>query len=311
MNRFLWLVRRELWEARSVWVAPAICAAIIVGGALIAAFGTGSITVDGLDAEGLGRLHDKLTPENLDGAASLALAGIAVPFFVMVMFTQFFYAIDALYGERRDRAILFWKSLPLSDAQAVLSKLAVAAVIMPAAAAAAALATQLVVFVIASAKLSSLDFLQGHLWTASLWGGDLVVLLYSLAAAALWYLPLLGWALLVSAWAPRAPLMYATLAPLAVGLGEFIVFRTHHALKFIGDRVGNGGFIAHAFASHSQARGFTFVIEQDKLQIPRSLVEAMRPAQFFTSPEVWFGVVLAAAFVAAAIRVRRTRDEAV
>jgi ABC-2 type transport system permease protein len=310
MNKFLWLVRRELWEARSVWVAPAICAAIIIGAALVAAFGTGTITVQGLGPEDLGKLQTTMTPEHVDGIVSLTLGGITLPFFILVLFTQFFYAIDSLYGERRDRAILFWKSLPVSDAETVLSKLLVAAVIMPLVAAAMALGTQIVVFMIGGAKLAALEFLHGHLWSPALWAGSLLVIAYVLVASALWFLPLLGWTLLVSAWAPRSPLMYASLPPLGVGLAEYIVFHSHHALSVIGERVGNLALFAHAFSGRSKATGFGFAIDQDHMNIPRSLVETMRPGQFFGSPEVWLGVVVGAAFVAAAIWVRRSRDEA-
>jgi len=310
MNKFQWLVRRELWEARAVWVAPAICAAILVGGTLLAAFGMGTVSVDGLGPEQLTRLHEQMTAEHVEGIAAVALGGIAFPFYILVLFTQFFYAIDSLYGERRDRAILFWKSLPVSDAETVLSKLWVAAVVMPVVAAAAALATQLVVFAIAAAKLAPLDLPQLHLWAPSLWGNTLLVMGYGLIAGMLWYLPLVGWALLVSAWAPRSPLMYASLPPLAVGLAEYIVFHSHHALAVVGERVGNLGLLGHAFASHAKGGGFGIVMTAEHLEVPRSLVETMRPAAFFGSAEVWIGVAVGAAFVAAAIWVRRSRDEA-
>jgi ABC-2 type transport system permease protein len=310
MNRFLWLVRRELWEARAVWVAPAICAAILIGGTLVAAFGMGSMSIEGLDADELAKLHEKMTPENLERIAGLALGGIAFPFFILVLFTQFFYAIDSLYGERRDRAILFWKSLPVSDTETVLSKLFVAVVVMPGVAAGAALVTQLVLFAIAGAKLAPLGLLQGHLWAPSLWGSTLLVMAYGLLTSMLWYLPLIGWALLVSAWAPRSPLTYATLPPLAIGLAEYIVFHSHHALAIIGERVGNLGLLGHAFDHRSNGGGFGLVVTADRVEIPRALVDAMRPAQFFGSAEVWLGVLLAAVFVVAAIGVRRRRDEA-
>ena len=309
MNKFLWLVRRELWEARTVWVAPAICAGIMVGGALVAAFWTGTISIQGLDPQQMAQLHEKMTPEHVDGIASFALGAIYVPFFILVLFTQFFYAIDALYGERRDRSVLFWKSLPVSDTESVLSKLAVASLIMPLAAAAAALVTQLALFMIASAKLAPLEFLHGHLWTPSLWGGSLLVILYVVAGSVLWYLPLLGWCLLVSAWAPRSPLMYATLPPFAVALAEYIVFHTHYAWSAVLERVGNLGMLAHAFGGRSSARGFGITVDQEHMDIPRSLVETMRPAHFFGTPELWIGVVVGAAFVAAAIWIRRSRDE--
>ncbi len=310
MNKYLWLIRRELWEARAVWVAPAICAAIIVGGALLAAFGMGTVTIEGLDPAALARLHDQLPPEHLDRVASLVLAAIAAPFFILVLFTQFFYSVDTLYAERRDRAILFWKSLPVSDAETVLSKLTVALIVMPGVAAATAIVTQVVVFAIAGAKLAPLGLLQGQLWAPSLWGGSLLVVGYVLLASALWYLPLVGWGLLASAWAPRSPLMYASLPPLAVGLAEYIAFHTHHAFAVIGERVGNLGLAAHAFTGRPKGGGFGFVISEDYVQVPRSLVEAMCPGRFFGSAEVWLGVAVGAAFVAAAIWVRRRRDEA-
>jgi ABC-2 type transport system permease protein len=310
MNKFLWLVRRELWEARSVWAAPAICAAIVIGGALVASFVTGTVTLEGLDPESLAKLNSKLTPEHLDGIASMALGSIAALFFIVVLFTQFFYAIDSLYGERRERAILFWKSLPISDTETVLSKLFVAGVIMPLAGTAAAFATQLVLFSILSAKLAPLELLHGHLWSVSLWGGSLLVMVYVLVASMLWYLPMLGWCLLVSAWAPRSPIMYATLPPLGVALAEYITFHTHYALYVMLERFGNLGLLAHAFGGRSSARGFGFVIDQDHMEIPRSLVATMRPGYFFSSADVWIGVVAGAALVAAAIWVRRRRDEA-
>src|SRR3546814_20822192 len=41
---------------------------------------------------------------------------------VVLGFVVFFYCLGALYDDRRDRSILFWKSLPVSDASTVLSK---------------------------------------------------------------------------------------------------------------------------------------------------------------------------------------------
>ena len=54
-----------------------------------------------------------------------------------------FYCLDALHGERRDRSILFWKSLPVSDLTTVLAKASVPCRVLPPRAFALALATQL------------------------------------------------------------------------------------------------------------------------------------------------------------------------
>lgn len=307
-TKVYWLLRRELWESRSIWMAPAICGAIIVLAALWAAFGTGNVTLEGLGPHEYAKLHE-LTPEKLDAVASYGVGLIAVPFFVMVLFTQFFYALDALYSERRDRSVLFWKSLPVSDTETVLSKLAIAGLVMPLAAAAAALATQLILVVIASAKFAGLGILQGHLWTASLWGGDLVVMAYVVLASALWYLPLLGWCLVVSAWAPRSPVMYATLAPLALGLAEFIAFRSHFVLRAIGSRVGNMELLARSFGGRHQGAGFGVDIDESHIEVPRRLIDAIDPSAVFTTPTMWVGVAVGVGLVAGAIYMRRRAGE--
>ena len=306
MNKFLWLVRRELWEARSVWVAPAMLAAVVIGCTLIAAFFTGTLSLQGMGPESAAKLHEKMTPEHIDGFVSLTLGVIGSLFLILVMFTQFMYAVDALYGERRDRGILFWKSLPLSDAETVLSKLCVALVVMPVVAAGIALATQITFFAIASAKLSSVELLQGHLWSPAVWGGSLLTLLYLTVAGSVWYLPVVGWCLLVSVWAPRSPLMYATLPPIGLALAEYITLRSHHLWTLFLERVNYGGLLSHALGGH----GTVLAIDDEHMQVPRTLTELLRPGQFVGSAAVWAGVAVGAGLIAGAIWLRRTRDEA-
>ncbi|HXQ64325.1 MAG TPA: hypothetical protein VN787_05680 [Steroidobacteraceae bacterium] len=308
MSRFLWLIRRELWESRAVWVAPAICAAVIVGGVLIASILHGTVRLDSQDAANLAQVK-AMTPAKIEAFTSLALGVIALPFFILVLFTQFLYALDSLYGDRRDRSILFWKSLPISDTESVLAKLTVAVLIFPLAALAAALVTQVIMFAICSIELPGMSVLAGHVWSPIVWAGSLLVMGYLYVASALWYLPLIGWALLASAWAPRSPFMWAALPPLALGLLELIVLRSSYVLHAVGERVGNASLFGRAFGM-PHATGFTFAVklDRDTLTIPRALTDMMRPAEFFSSPSLWIGVLIATGFVAAAIWVRRYRD---
>src|SRR5712671_4468442 len=118
------------------------------------------------------------------------LAGVAVPFLIMVTFTQFFYSIDALYGERRDRSVLFWKSLPVSDTETVLSKLSVAALVMPAVAAAGMFVAQIGVCAAAAVKLAAVPDIQAHLWNPAVWFNVLALDAYLAATCTLWYAPL-------------------------------------------------------------------------------------------------------------------------
>jgi ABC-2 type transport system permease protein len=303
MNKFIWLLRREVWESRAIWIAPAICAGLAIIGALLFAL-SGPFDVD---AETLQQVSAQMTPEKTTSLVGFGLAALAIPFFVAVTLVQVFYAADALYGERRDRSILFWKSLPVSDSATVLSKLTVAAVVMPLTAAVAAIGTQVVVCAILSAKLAALLPVVPHLWSPVAWGSWLASLLYLLVAGAIWYLPVLAWLLLVSSWAPRSPLMFGLGSPLALIFAEFLLFRTHHLGALIGERIGNTGFLARAMG-HPAHDGGAIVIHMKHFDVPESLFSLMQPAQYFASPDVWLGVLVAAAMVAATIWMRRYRD---
>src|SRR6267143_874527 len=129
-----WSVRRELWEYRSIYIAPLAVAALFLFGFLISTI----------------HLPDKMR-------AALALNPVQQHEFIeqpytfaalLIMGTAFivgvFYCLDALHGERRDRSILFWKSLPVSDLTTVLSKAIVPLVVMPVISFVVIIATQLI-----------------------------------------------------------------------------------------------------------------------------------------------------------------------
>src|SRR5437899_6524167 len=118
---FSWSVRREVWENRSIYVAPLIVAVVVLFGFLLST---------------IGMPERRQAVLLLDSAHQRAAIG--APYDVaamMLIFTTFiagvFYCLDALHGERRDRSILFWKSLPVSDLTTVLSKASVPLVILP------------------------------------------------------------------------------------------------------------------------------------------------------------------------------------
>lgn len=306
MNRFLWLIRREIWEARVVWIAPLIVAAIVVGGA--AAAGIWSHHVEwGMDGGELGELHSQLTPDRLDSIAAMMLASVSLPFLLLVVFTQFFYSIDSLYGERRDRSVLFWKSLPVSDFETVLSKLAVAALVMPVCAAAGAFIGQFGVDLVVALKLSSISGLQAHLWSPSVWASVITLDLYVALTSVFWYLPIVAYYLFVSALVPRAPLFWAALAPAALMLAERIVLGTHVIASTVFARTPTGLF-THIFGPGG-ADGLAFKFKKADMDLPHSLFSIMHPGDFLASPDVWVGIAVAVAFFAGAVWARRYRDQ--
>ena len=309
MKSLYWLVRRELWESRAVWVVPLACALIIVACTVIASLRLGYVvvSVDGQTTGVIEHLDASLTSAKAQAIVSTTLGALMLPFLLVALFTQFVYSLDALYGERRDRSVLFWKSLPVSDAETVLAKLAVGVLLIPLVALLAALATQLLVFAIASVELAQSPALVGQLWSPAAWGGSLLLMSYVLVASILWYLPLIGWLLLVSASVPRSPFLWAVLPPLALCLAEYVALRTQVLFGVLGGRFAGTGLFAHAFTGRHSV-SLTFGSGEDALQLPRALGDLMRPAEFFGSAAVWGGVAIGIGLVAAAIWMRRYRD---
>ena len=278
MQRFCWSVRRELWENRYLYLAPLAVAGLIVVGF----------------AFGLVHLPEQLRAASLHGATQYH-ERIEQPYTfaaLLLMFTTLlvgmFYCLDSLYGERRDRSVLFWKSLPVSDLITVLAKASIPFVLIPLVTWVVTVVTQSIMLLLASVRLLGTGLSVGS--DVSFWQMVWILFQHLVVGHGLWYAPFWGWLLLVSAWSRRAPYLWATLPLLAVGLVEKIAFNTSHF----------GGWLAHRFMGGP-----------DDMR-PRSnamTMEAMTPplAQVLASPGFWFGLALAAAFLAAAVRLRRHR----
>src|ERR1700688_4835450 len=114
MNDYAWLVRREFWENRAIWIVPA---AIGVALTLAALFGNVQIPA--------------LSPPDSRALSGVVLFGFGVTFFVVMNIYATWYLLDCLYADRKDRSVLFWKSLPISDTTTVMSKLATALLVIP------------------------------------------------------------------------------------------------------------------------------------------------------------------------------------
>jgi ABC-2 type transport system permease protein len=283
---FFWSVRRELWENRSIYLAPLIAAGVVLFGFGITAF---SLPQRRLNALALDSVRQR--------------AAIEMPYDVvamMIMFTVFivgiFYCLDALYGERRDRSILFWKSLPVSDLTSVLSKAIVPLAILPLITFVIVLATQFIMLLISTAILLP-SGLAGTTWQLLPWPRLSLMLLYGLVTSALWEAPIFAWLLLVSSWARRATFLWAVLPWLAISAIEKLAFDTTFFIHMLVRRL-TGGF----------EEGFVVVHYPKDAHVP--VVDRFTqfdPLKFLGSPGLWIGLVIAAGFLIAAIRLRRYR----
>ena len=265
-RRMYWSVRRELWEHRSIYIAPLAAAAVSLLGFLT-----------GLTLSPAHR-HQPLDVPYEFAAALIMGTGFIV---------GIFYSLDALYGERRDRSILFWKSLPVSDLTTVLSKFTIPLIILPLLSFAIAVVTQFVMLLLSSGL--SAGTLGARM---SFFHLSLMLLYHILTVHGLWYAPLYGWLLLVSAWAPRAPFIWAFLPPFVIWGVEKIAFRTSHFVGMLQYR------LTGPEPSATTARSGNLM----------EMMSALTPVQFFSTPGLWVGLAVAVILLATAVRLRRYRE---
>lgn len=269
-----WSVRRELWENRFLYIAPLVVTAVV----LFASF----ITVIVMASKG--RLPKQ--------PFSMAPA----PIMFCTLIVGFFYSLDALYSERRDRSILFWKSLPVSDRTTIVSKASIPLVVLPALAFLLSVATQIVMLVMSTPVLLANGLSPVRLFAELRFFEGLLIMIYGLTVHALWFAPIYGWFILVSASVRRAPMLWAILPLLAVAAVERILFNTWYFMTLLGYRMG--GAMREAFIWGQKGSG-----HGDIERLPQ-----LTPGRFLSAPGLWVGLIFAAICFVAAVRLRRNRE---
>ena len=280
---FFWSVRRELWENRSIYIAPIAAGCLGLFGFIISAIG----------------LPERRRAVLLLDDIAQQRARIEWPYdmvAMMLMFTSFivgvFYCLDALHGERRDRSILFWKSLPVSDLTTVLSKMSIPLVVLPLLTFAVIVVTQILMWLWTAMLLLANGLplpTSAQLPLVQSW----LVLLYGIIAIKLWHAPIYAWLLLVSGWARRATFLWAVLPLLAIGAVERIAFQTSYWGSFLKYRLFGG--MSQAFAFKPDVKHPTVDLHQ------------LTPGNYLTTPGLWLGLLFAAAIIFAAVHLRRSR----
>jgi ABC-2 type transport system permease protein len=277
---FYWSVRRELWENRSLYVAPLIVAAVVFIGFMISTIGMPDRR----------RAVLLLDPSKQRAMIEQPYDMVAMMLIFTAIIVGVFYCLDALHGERRDRSVLFWKSLPVSDLTTVLAKATIPLLVLPLVTFAVVVLTQFLMLLWSSAVLLA-SGLAATTWTRFNLFQQSTILLYGVTVLALWYAPIYGWALLVSGWVRRATFLWAVLPLLAIGVFEKITFNTSHFASLVEDRLIGFGEAAFAFNPH---RGIDSFFQ-------------FTPGRFLSTPGLWMGLVIAAVLIAVAVRLRRYR----
>jgi ABC-2 type transport system permease protein len=279
-RRLYWSVRRELWENRAIYLAPLAVAALFLLGFLISAIHPPAQMRDAMALDPM--RHQELIQQPY---TFLAFFLMAISFIVSI-----FYCLDALHGERRDRSILFWKSLPVSDLITVLAKASVPVLIVPLVTFAVTMFTQWIMLILSSAVVLARGQSVATLWShLPLFQMSLMLLFHLVAVHGLQLAPIYAWMLLVSGWARRAVLLWAVLPPLAIGVAEKVAFNTHYFSSLLGYLFGGAPEITTG-------------------KMAMAPLTASALGEFLTYPGLWISLAITAAFLAAAVRLRRYRE---
>ena len=322
-----WLLRREFWEHKgSMFWAQAIVAALLVlfvGGSMIYALAThgapAHVMINGHEVS-RGAMAAAMPVESRQQVASIASGmylAAGAPLFFLMTASIYFYCLGALYDERRDRSILFWKSLPVSDATTVLSKVVTALCVAPLITMAFAFVASLALLLIGAAVLSAGGV---NLFGTLLASKDLYLqplrLVALLPVYIVWALPTIGWLLLVSSWAKTKPLLWAFGVPLmalilakwiSMALGGFqgdLLDMQWFANEVIGRALG--GLVPGIWFAFSGGIPPEVRAAHDSVDM-----QALFAASWLTlaTAKAWIGALLGGAMIFGAIRMRRYRDE--
>ena len=333
-HKLKWLLKREFWEHKGgfLW-APLIAGAVflfftLLGGGtgqfLFSRHGGRVINFDGQEVPLSQVDWDKMlataSPDDLRQMGE-AINGITLmsAFWPLVVFgfVVFFYLLGSLYDERKDRSVLFWKSMPVSDGLTVLSKVLTALVVAPVIASVIALAVMLVFGLIISLFIALNGANPFTLYWANLEPLKLIGSVFGwLPVYAIWALPTAGWLMLCSAWAKSKPFLWAVVLPIFAGI----------LVSWFGFLSNFKGYDESWIWQHGVARaltsawpgshllGFAGTPYIDRLDdSPKALYGldgVIGGLHLFTTAGLWIGAIAGILMILAAVRLRRWRDEA-
>ncbi|MBL4612247.1 MAG: hypothetical protein JKY91_00745 [Emcibacter sp.] len=296
-NPFKALMLREYWEnSRAIFTTPLVITAISMVLIIISMglFGR-AIHIDGSSytlSEVIANMSVQDTQDLSDHINHLLLASSA-PIMIGVWFCMVFTALGSLYDERKDNSILFWKSMPVSDMQTILSKILTVTIVIPLVAIGFAFIFQIFLLIVGSLYTIGTEYSAWDLlWSST----NMPVLLLNevvyLLMFSLWALPVFAWLMLASVVAKRTPLLVATIPVALIALFEGLFFHSDYLIRFIGMRLsgkhilGSNGDLAESLINFS----------------PRTSLEIIQSA---AQPAFWIGLSITAGLLYITVLLRK------
>ena len=320
MKTMLTLLRREFWENRGAFLTTPI----VVGGLFvfitILAMSAAKLFVTKINGQEfvlsqIGTYLSKADPKDLEIGLDLNLLAFVTIFNAALFFVVFFYLLGSLYDDRKDRSILFWRSLPVSDLQTVVSKLISALLIAPAISLVMWFITTIILMILASfmlmgSEVSAMEYIWGPADPL------MVMMLLGLGylVQALWMLPIWGWLVFCSAFAKSKPFLWAVFTPAIVMILEswfnFIQYFNLSNVNFatwVLERFAQGTVpLALIYDDDFQIGGVVEIAGAADASFPLTIGSILGK---LTTASLWIGVVIGIGFIAGAIYIRRYRDD--
>ena len=217
---------------------------------------------------------------------------LGFPILLTVGFGLLAYSLSTFADERKDRSLIFWRSLPVSDLTTVLSKVFTVTLIVPLMVLPYIILLQLVSMTSASIFFATNDIVSfGWLWGSYIFT-DWFRIIFSLWAQSLWSLPLFLWLMLAGTYAAR-PIAGAIVPPVILIVLERIIFKSNLVLEFIENRIG------------FWSRADSFPKEYQELRV----VDVSDILLLFSTQAFWIGILASAILVAGIVYVRSSNSD--
>jgi ABC-2 type transport system permease protein len=304
MNTFVTLLKREWAEAKVpfFWLPLGTLAFIVIVGLLgllVSGFADFQIEITSnqtsLQSAPSFLFLDQWSDSEFEDRMTAFRLITALPFFLIYAISAIFVLLGALYDDRKDRSVLFWKSMPVSDLETVLSKLVLVVWVAPLLAIAFSFLAQIFLLVVATFYIWGQDLGDAsRIW----WHSGMLIGTFQMVLGffiqSLWSLPLTGFLLLVSALVPRLTLLWAILVPTMISATEFIIFRT--------------SVISSWLARHWEVAALPTLGDGDGRIMPmvRTVGDQL---DLLINPDLWLGVLIGAAILYGASRIRGLKNE--
>jgi len=319
MNAFVWLLKREYWEnkggfLRAPMITSAILLLLLLIGLLAAAMHLENfhIQIGNFNLNKIIVLASQKEQRLVAQSITVGLSGFSMMIQIVLAFVLFFYLIGSLYDDRRDRSVLFWKSLPISDFSTVASKVITAAFTAPLLAFVVTVILQLSILIFLSLFLLLHGANPLVLWWPTELLNSWMILLVAVPINALWAMPTYGWLMLVSSFVRSRPFLWAVLVPVMIGVLNSVFEMTWffnlpkpwYWEHIVGRSLGGAAPFSWIGSVVSSMR--SIMIHGDDLSI--SLNWDMLGTVLLSS-QLWIGVIVGLGLLTGAVYFRRVRIE--